>query len=151
MSRWRDLFAELSDTGDTVDTLRHSGEIPSAVSQSIQSVSPPTSLKRDTRPGGDVTSADGVSGSLAEETKTTDGSIAAGLIAGVSDDRARAGAPLTLWTQLTLWAEGLARLDPDRPPADVPLNRWRQFLRGRSATYRRRYCRAGGSGGMDCL
>jgi hypothetical protein len=31
-------------------------------------------------------------------------------------------------TQLTQWAEGFARLDSDRPPADIPLNRWRQFL-----------------------
>jgi hypothetical protein len=26
------------------------------------------------------------------------------------------------------WAEGFARLDPDRPPADVPLARWRCFI-----------------------
>jgi hypothetical protein len=26
------------------------------------------------------------------------------------------------------WFEGLARLDPDRPPADVPRHRWRQFV-----------------------
>jgi len=26
------------------------------------------------------------------------------------------------------WAEGFARLDPARPPADVPLRRWRQFI-----------------------
>ena len=26
------------------------------------------------------------------------------------------------------WAEGVARLDPDRPPADVPPNRWRRFI-----------------------
>jgi hypothetical protein len=26
------------------------------------------------------------------------------------------------------WAEGLARLDPDRPPADLPLRRWRRFV-----------------------
>src|SRR5262249_35853449 len=26
------------------------------------------------------------------------------------------------------WAEGFARLDPDRPPLDVPLGRWRCFV-----------------------
>src|SRR5262245_59093692 len=26
------------------------------------------------------------------------------------------------------WAEGFARLDPDGPPADVPLRRWRTFV-----------------------
>ena len=26
------------------------------------------------------------------------------------------------------WAEGFARLDPARPPADVPLRRWQQFI-----------------------
>jgi hypothetical protein len=26
------------------------------------------------------------------------------------------------------WAEGFARLDPDHPPAYVPLTRWRQFI-----------------------
>jgi hypothetical protein len=26
------------------------------------------------------------------------------------------------------WSEGFARLDPDRPPADVPPRRWQQFI-----------------------
>src|SRR5262249_2964509 len=26
------------------------------------------------------------------------------------------------------WAEGCARLDPDRPPGDVPLRRWQRFV-----------------------
>src|SRR5580704_19014179 len=26
------------------------------------------------------------------------------------------------------WAEGLVRLDPDRPPGDVPLRRWQRFV-----------------------
>jgi len=26
------------------------------------------------------------------------------------------------------WAEGFARLDPDRPPGDVPLGRWQRFV-----------------------
>jgi hypothetical protein len=26
------------------------------------------------------------------------------------------------------WAEGFARLDPDLPPGDVPLRRWRRFV-----------------------
>jgi hypothetical protein len=26
------------------------------------------------------------------------------------------------------WAEGFARLDPDQPPADVPLKRWQRFI-----------------------
>jgi len=26
------------------------------------------------------------------------------------------------------WAEGFARLDPDRPPGDVPLQRWQRFI-----------------------
>src|ERR1044071_7786177 len=27
-----------------------------------------------------------------------------------------------------VWAEGLARLDPDRPPADIPVHRWQRFI-----------------------
>ena len=27
-----------------------------------------------------------------------------------------------------LWADGIARLDPERPPGDVPPRRWRQFM-----------------------
>lgn len=27
-----------------------------------------------------------------------------------------------------VWAEGFARLDPDRPPGDVPLRRWQRFI-----------------------
>jgi hypothetical protein len=46
----------------------------------------------------------------------------------VSDDRASTGAPVTLLTLLTQWADGIARLDPDHPPGDVPLGRWRQLL-----------------------
>jgi hypothetical protein len=26
------------------------------------------------------------------------------------------------------WAEGFARLNPERPPADVPLKRWQRFV-----------------------
>ena len=26
------------------------------------------------------------------------------------------------------WVDGVARLDPDRPPSDVPRHRWRQFV-----------------------
>ena len=26
------------------------------------------------------------------------------------------------------WAEGFARLDPDRPPGDVPPKRWQRFV-----------------------
>jgi hypothetical protein len=26
------------------------------------------------------------------------------------------------------WAEGSARLDPDRPPSDVPVKRWQRFV-----------------------
>jgi hypothetical protein len=29
---------------------------------------------------------------------------------------------------LRVWAEGFARLHPDRPPADVPLRRWQTFV-----------------------
>lgn len=27
-----------------------------------------------------------------------------------------------------IWAEGFARLDPDRPPGDVPPKRWKRFV-----------------------
>jgi hypothetical protein len=29
---------------------------------------------------------------------------------------------------LRTWAEGFARLNPDRPPGDVPLRRWQRFV-----------------------
>ena len=38
MSRWADTFARLSSGSDTLDTMRHSGNTPPTVSQSVNSV-----------------------------------------------------------------------------------------------------------------
>jgi hypothetical protein len=62
------------------------------------------------------------------EQYATHGSIPGGIIDGVLNRQARDRMPLTLLTQLTQWAEGIGRLDPDHPRADVPLGRWQKLL-----------------------
>lgn len=104
MSRWAEMFAALSGGTDTLDTMRHSGDTPSTVSQSVNSVTilpsssePSPATKHALAVWGD---AEAERASLAEH----DGNI-----------------PLE-------WAEGFVRLDPDRPPGDVPLRRWQRFV-----------------------
>src|SRR5262249_3107714 len=45
------------------------------------------------------------------------------------------------------WVEGIACLNPDRPPADLPRHRWRQFVNDCHSSLSASECWAG-SGGM---
>ena len=103
MSRWAQAFAALSEGSDTLDTMRHSEVSRSTVSQSVNSVmafSPPLPepSSSDCRLSGEAGAEERAA--IAEY----DGKIP------------------------REWAEGFARLDPDRPPADVPPRRWLQFV-----------------------
>jgi hypothetical protein len=103
MSRWAEAFAALSKESDTLDTTRHSEAPPAIVSQSVQSVTaapaPPEPLPEPmVAPSWDE----------AEEERA----------AIVEHDGAIPRA----------WAEGFARLRPERPLADVSPKRWQQFI-----------------------
>ena len=106
MSRWAETFAALSGGSDTVDTLRHNAEPASTVSHSVNSVAgPPEPATAPPLPAAERAFA---TWGEAEEERAAivehDGSIP------------------------REWAEGFARLDPDRPPGDVPLKRWQRFV-----------------------
>jgi hypothetical protein len=103
MSRWAEAFAALSGASDTLDTMRHSKVCRSLVSQSVNSVMPAPALsERPPLPA---------SQSVWDETEAERAGI-------VEHDGA---IPRD-------WAEGFARLDPDRPPADAPPQRWQRFV-----------------------
>ena len=102
MSRWADTFARLSGGADTVDTMRHSERPPFAVSRCVNSVTPAPA------PSEPSSRSPEPRWSEAEEERT----------AIVEHD---GGIPRA-------WAEGFARLDRARPPADVPPSRWQQFV-----------------------
>jgi hypothetical protein len=133
VSRWAELFVELSNSADTVDTPRHSA----AVSQTVNSVTAAPAHKSEIPRGHSVNSVYSVSAAIAKnredrestraEEDPTGGSASGGLIDSISGDWARSAAPRTLRTQLTQWAEECARLNPDHPPANVPLSRWRRL------------------------
>jgi hypothetical protein len=113
MSRWADTFAALSRGYASVDTLRHN-ESPPSECPIVPTVSCPP-RNRDTAAGTLTTQGAGCNPcenvgdrSEAEEERT----------AIVEQD---GGIP-------PAWAEGLARLDPDRPPGDVPPRRWLRFV-----------------------
>jgi hypothetical protein len=105
MSRWAVTFAALSGGADTVDTLRHNSEPASTVSHSVQSVtSPPEPAAAPPSPLDRAIAAWGEAEQERAAIIEHDGKIP------------------------REWAEGFARLDPDRPPGDVPLKRWQQFV-----------------------
>jgi hypothetical protein len=109
MSRWADAFAALSGAADTLDTMRHSETPIPTVSLSVNSViatTPPWALGEPT---------------ISEPRKR------ASVIWGETEEERAAivaegaGVPRE-------WAEGFARLVPDRPPCDVQFARWRRFV-----------------------
>lgn len=101
MSRWAETFAALSRGPDTVDTVRHSGGPPSTVSHSVKSVTASAARK----PMSDYALARW--GEPEEERAA---------VIEYDGGAPRAG------------AEGLVRLDPAKPPADVPARRWLRFV-----------------------
>ena len=106
MSRWAATFAALSGASDTLDTMRHSEAPPSTVSQSVNSVTAAPAASEPAMP------------SAADRALAIWGAAEEELAAIVEHHGAIPQA----------WAEGFARLDPDRPPGDVLLMRWRRFV-----------------------
>jgi hypothetical protein len=106
MSHWAETFAALSGGSDTLDTKRHSEVSRSTLSQSVNSVAAAPAASEPVMPS----AADRAlaAWSAAEEER---GAI-------VEHDGAIPRA----------WAEAFARLDPDRPPGDVPPRRWQRFV-----------------------
>jgi hypothetical protein len=101
VTRWADTFAALSRGADTLNTMRHSAVGTPAVSKSVNCVaaSPQPPAPLD-RP-------------LA---RWSDSEKERAAIVEYDGDIPRA------------WSEGFARLDRDRPSADVPRHRWRRFV-----------------------
>lgn len=106
MSRWAETFAALSGGSDTLDTKRHSEAPPSTVSQSVNSVTAAPAASEPAMP------------SAADRALAIWGEAEEERAAIVEHDGAIPRA----------WAEGFARLDPDRPPGDVPPRRWQRFV-----------------------
>ena len=114
MNRWRQRLAELHGEG------AEPPGVPSTAVQNVQNVqnqptAPPfehfEQIEQPTKPTGRPATATDcavVAWGAAEEERA----------AIVQHDGATPRA----------WAEGFARLDPDRPPGDVPLRRWRRFV-----------------------
>jgi hypothetical protein len=105
MSRWAEAFAALSGGSDTVGTLRHNAEPIFTVSHSVNSVTAPP--ERATPPPPLPVAAFATWREAEEESAAI-----------VEHD---GGIPRA-------WAEGFARLHPERPPGDVPLRRWQTFI-----------------------
>jgi hypothetical protein len=110
VSRWADLFTALSGGYDTVDPVRHNEDAPALVSHCVHSVN--ASEGREGRKGEPA-------GGLVEHNLGA-------RWPEIDEERAaiieyEAGVPRA-------WAEGFARLDPERPPGDVPLERWLAFI-----------------------
>jgi len=109
MSRWADAFAALSEATDTRDTVRHLGGQALKVSQSVDSVIAPMPVVRaDTA----------VMPPAADRAHSICGDAEGERAAIVEYD---GNVPRA-------WAEGFARLDPDRPPRDMPPKRWPLFV-----------------------
>jgi hypothetical protein len=100
MSRWAEAFAALSRAVDTSDTSRHIPSPTPDVSRSVHSVTPQPEAVEQTGVARDWSDTEEERASIVEY----DGGI----------PRA--------------WAEGFARLHPDRSPGDVPATRWVQFI-----------------------
>jgi len=104
MSRWAEMFAALSHARDTVDPLRHNREAASTLSHTVESVTAPEPMR--------------ASPSLQRRAGERWSKSAAGCLVNIAHE---SEVP-------RVWAEGLAQLDRDRPPGDVPLLRWRRFI-----------------------
>jgi hypothetical protein len=106
MSRWSEAFVALSKAVDSMDTLRHSDHPPEKVSQSVNSVTAAAASRtKQPIPHGDCTAA-----SWGEFE--TERSAILQYEGNIPRD----------------WAEGFARLHPDRPPGGVPARRWLRFI-----------------------
>lgn len=104
VSRWAETFAALSGGADTVDTLRHYDEPASTLSHSVQSDTPSP-----------------------EPSASPPAAERAFAVWGKAEDE-RAAIVEYDGGITREWAEGFARLDPDRPPGDVPPSRWLLFV-----------------------
>jgi hypothetical protein len=102
VTRWADTFAALSRCADTLDTMRHSAAAAPTVSRSVNSVTAPPQPSAKPLDRAPATWED------AKEERA----------AIVEYD---GGIPRT-------WAEGFARLHPDRAPAGVSPQRWGRFV-----------------------
>lgn len=106
MSRWAETFAALSGASDTLDTMRHSEASPSIVSHCVNSVTAAPTASKPAMPS------------------AADRALA---IWGEAEEE-RAAIVEHYSAIPRAWAEGFAQLDPDRPPGDVLLMRWRRFV-----------------------
>jgi hypothetical protein len=113
VSRWADAFTALSRGADTVDTVRHSSVPPSTLSHCVHSV---TGSKR-AEGAGETPAARGFDHNLGDSAP-----------AWSEAEEERAAIIEHDGGVSRAWAEGFARLHPDRPPGDVPLRRWRRFV-----------------------
>jgi hypothetical protein len=106
LSRWAETFARLSGGSDTLDTMRHSEGPPSTVSQSVNSVmAAPAASEAPSLPSAECA------------------------VATWGEDEEERAAIIEHDGRIPReWAEGVARLNPDRPPSDVPLKRWQRFV-----------------------
>ena len=117
MSRWAEMFAALSHAHDTVDPLRHNDEPASTLSHTVESVTAlePARASRSPRK---------------REAERWCQSVAWRAV-----NVAHGEIP-------SAWAEGLARLDRNRPPGDVPPSRWRRFVDDAKLFRDSRFCTA---------
>jgi hypothetical protein len=106
MSHWAETFAALSGRSDSLDTKRHSEVSRSTLSQSVNSVTAAPAASKPVVP------------SAADRALAAWGAAEEERGAIVEHDGAISRA----------WAEAFARLDPDRPPGDVPPRRWQRFV-----------------------
>jgi hypothetical protein len=89
-------------------------------------------IRRDSAQGG-LSQPDGVSDTLARQLAAPVSPASEGhakrAIASWSDAEAERAAIIEKdGGILRAWAEGFARLNPDRPPGDVPRDRWQRFV-----------------------
>jgi hypothetical protein len=106
MSRWAETFAALSEGPDTLDTVRHSDGLTPTVSHTVNSVTAAATRFEPAMPP------------LGDRALATRSEVEEERAAIVEYDGGISRA----------WAEGFARLDPDRPPSDVLPSRWRHFV-----------------------
>jgi len=140
MSRWADLFAELSgarDNGDIGDNGNNSG--PTVTKVTI--VTPPPAQKSDASAEPTVTIVTTVNAPLTKtecgengadiSANVTNGFISGRTINNVRDHDPRAASLMTMGTLVTMaaeWVAGISCLNAAPPPGGVSLARWRQFL-----------------------
>lgn len=120
MSRWSDTFVRLSGGADTMDEMRHCAGPSPIVSHNVHCV---MAASARPRPVADAAASAGA-GDAEALNKTSE--RAASPWGDAEAERAAivefaGGIPRE-------WAEGFARLDPDRPPGDVPPQRWQRFV-----------------------